>query len=127
MVLVNSFDGNQIMSDFQIKVFLEPGGKEIKPTSNKKESYYEVPEGKSIKVIASAVGFYEEQKVFETDNVLDGDMLEMQLNPKPSGGLAIRTIDSETKDPVASELYIVFFSRKNKLSILFHWYGKFII
>ena len=77
MVLVNSFDGNQIMSDFQIKVFLEPGGKEIKPTSNKKESYYEIPEGKSIKVIASAVGFYEEQKVFETDNVLDGDMLEM--------------------------------------------------
>ncbi|MCP9769958.1 OmpA family protein [Lacihabitans sp. LS3-19] len=117
MVLVNSFDGNQIMSDFQIKVFMEPSGKEIKPTSNKKESYYEVPEGKSIKVIASAVGFYEEQKVFETNNVLDGDMLEMQLNPKPSGGLVIRTIDAETKDPVASELFIVFFSRKNKLSI----------
>jgi outer membrane protein OmpA-like peptidoglycan-associated protein len=117
VVLVNGFDGNQIKSNFEVKVTLDPGNQEIKPTYDKKESSYSVPEGKSIKVVANAVGFYTEQKLIETASLGDGDVVEIQMNPKPSGKLELTTVDSETKDPVESEVEIVFFSRNNREKI----------
>lgn len=113
VVVINSFDGNQLKSNFEVKVTLDSGGQEIKLTNNKKETYYDIPRGKSVKVSATAVGFYSEQKVFETENLNDSDVLELQLNPKPSGKLQITTIDAETKDPVVSDVEIAFFSRTN--------------
>lgn len=117
VVLVNGFDGNQIKSNFDIKVTLDPGNQEIKLSVDKKESFYSIPEGKNIKIVANAVGFYTEQKIIETANFGDGDVVEIQMNAKPSGKLELTTIDSETKDPVESDVEIVFFSRNNKEKI----------
>lgn len=117
VVVINSFDGNQIQSNFTVKVTLDPGGQEIKLTNNKKETFYDIPRGKVLKISVTAVGFYNEIKSFETENLGDGDILEIQLNPKPSGRLQLTTIDADTKDPVISDVEIVFFSRINKEKI----------
>jgi outer membrane protein OmpA-like peptidoglycan-associated protein len=117
VVVINSFDGNQLQSNFDIKVTLDPSGQVVKLTSNKKESYYEVSRGQVIKVSVTAVGFYTEQKVVETENLNDGDVIEVQMNPKPSGKLVLTTVDSETKDPVVADVEIVYFSRINKEKI----------
>lgn len=117
VILINSFDGNQLQSNFTVKVTQEPGGQEIKPTITKKEQYYDISRGKVLKISVTAVGFYSELKSFETESLSDGDILEIQLNPKPSGRLQLTTIDAETKDPVASDIEIVFFSRINKEKI----------
>jgi len=117
VVVINSFDGNQLQSNFTVKVTQDPSGQEIKLTNNKKETFYDVPRGKVLKISVTAVGFYSEVKSFETDNLTDGDILEIQLNPKPSGRLQLTTIDADTKDPVTSDVEIVFFSRVNKEKI----------
>lgn len=117
VVVINSFDGNQLQSNFSVKVTQEPGGQEIKLTNNKKETFYDIPRGKVLKISVTAVGFYNEVKSFETENLNDGDILEIQLNPKPSGKLQLTTIDAESKDPVASDIEIIFFSRTNKEKI----------
>ena len=118
IVLVNDRDGNEIKSSYDLKVFLEPGGQELKLTTDKKKnSFYEVPEGKNIKVKVTAVGFYADERVFDTQNMSDGDLVEVRMNPKPSGSLIVTTIDGETKDPVISDVEIVFFSRINKEKI----------
>ncbi len=117
VVVVNSFDGNRLQSNYDVKVTLDPGGQELKLTSNKKESFYEVSRGKILKVAVSAVGFYAEQKIVETENLSDGDVIEVQMNPKPSGKLVLTTLDAETKDPVISDVEIVYFSRINNEKI----------
>ncbi|MCP9745803.1 OmpA family protein [Lacihabitans sp. CS3-21] len=117
VVVINSFDGNQLQSNFTVKVTLDPGGQEIKLINNKKETYYDIPRGKVLKISVTAVGFYNEVKSFESENLSDGDILEIQLNPKPSGRLQLTTIDADTKDPVSSDVEIVFFSRTNKEKI----------
>lgn len=117
VVVINSFDGNQLQSNFEIKVTLDPSGQVIKLSSNKKETFYEVPRGQVLKVSVTAVGFYTEQKVVETENLNDGDVIEVQMNAKPSGKLVLTTLDSETKKTVVSDVEIVYFSRINKEKI----------
>jgi outer membrane protein OmpA-like peptidoglycan-associated protein len=117
VVVINSFDGNQLQSNFDVKVTLDPGGQVVKLSSNKKESFYEVSRGQVLKISVTAVGFYSEQKVFETENLNDGEVIEVQMNPKPSGKLVVTTLDAETKDPVISDVEIVYFSRINKEKI----------
>ena len=117
VVVINSFDGNQLQSNFDVKVTLDPGGQVVKLSSNKKESFYEVSRGQALKVSVTAVGFYAEQKVVETENLNDGDVIEVQMNPKPSGKLVLTTLDAETKDPVIADVEIVYFSRINKEKI----------
>jgi outer membrane protein OmpA-like peptidoglycan-associated protein len=117
VVIVNSFDGNQLKSNFDLKVTLDPGGQAVKLTTNKKESYYEVSRGQSLKISVIAEGFYAEQKVVETESLNDGDVIEVQMNPKPSGKLLLTTLDIETKEPVNADVEIVYFSRINKEKI----------
>lgn len=117
VMVTNSFDGNQLKSNFEVKVTLDPGGQEVKLTTNKKESYYEVSRGQSLKISVTADGFYAEQKVVETENLNDGDLIEVQMNAKPSGKLLLTTLDRETKKPVAAEVEIVFLSKIHKEKI----------
>lgn len=114
VVLVNSFDGNQIKANYDLKVTIEESKQEIKISSDKKESYYNIPPGKNIKIVASAVGFYTEQKIVETDLLNDNDVLEVKMNPKPTGKLEITVIDAESKLPLNTDLEIVFFSRTTR-------------
>ncbi len=114
IVLINEVTGEPISNNFDIKVSSHPDGKLILVQTAKKRSFYEIKAGTIIRVKATANGFYSEEKGFDTKEMSDGDIIELRMNPKPSGNLRILTIDSETKDPVAGVVEIDFHNQKTK-------------
>lgn len=109
-------------------------GNEIKPGSEKKETFYEIVKGATIKVKAEVPQFYPEEIRFETDRLYAGDVLEVKLNPRPAGSALISVLDSKSGFPLIASVNISFEGSsstqetsedKNELQIYFEKNGEY--
>jgi outer membrane protein OmpA-like peptidoglycan-associated protein len=112
ILVVNDVDGTEIKSA-DLVVSEAVGGRIIKPTKGKTETYYVLPEGKDIKVKAKAAGYYTEDRLLIGSEIRSGQILNLRLSRKIAGEIKITTVDSETKLPVESNVEITFFSNKS--------------
>lgn len=105
--VVNRIDGAEV-KNAGIKLSYAQGAQNIPLKTDKKKSFYEVNKGSDIQVIAEAFQFYGEVQRLTTDLLFDDDVLEIKLNPKPSGAASLAVIDASTRLPIGASVQIRF-------------------
>jgi outer membrane protein OmpA-like peptidoglycan-associated protein len=105
--VVNRIDGSEI-KNAGIKLKYAQTDQNIPLKTEKKKSFYEVNKGSDIQVIAEAFQYYGEAQRMGTDLLFDEDVLEIKLNPKPSGAASLAVVDALTRQPIAASVQIRF-------------------
>lgn len=109
--VVNDKNGNEL-KDIDVKVTNSKTKVSYKLTREKGESFYMVPGDAELKIEVIAKGFYKEE-IIKSD-LRDEENIEIRLSPRPSGVLAIRVIDAQSRDAIDANIEVTFFNQNSK-------------